>query len=170
MPKDFKDATIVQFFKNKGSKTGCRNNWGIFQLSISGMFFFSMCHLKPPYYQHFIGKPTRDTIWFPLAAAPLTWFLQSENSRRSLINRIRICTLLLYIWPSHLTWSTEKHSGVHCQNMGNQEDTSTSSTISIMTLMVLLSPLGNFQINLSFLMAWSRVVCCKGTELQDLPL
>uniref|UniRef100_H3B9N4 Uncharacterized protein n=1 Tax=Latimeria chalumnae TaxID=7897 RepID=H3B9N4_LATCH len=36
MPKDFKDATIIPLFKNKGSKADCGNYQGISLLSIAG--------------------------------------------------------------------------------------------------------------------------------------
>ena len=36
LPKDFRDATVISLFKNKGSKTDCSNYRGISLLSIAG--------------------------------------------------------------------------------------------------------------------------------------
>ena len=45
MPNDFKDATIVPFFKNKGSKADIVNYWSISLLSVAGNCGMILAHV-----------------------------------------------------------------------------------------------------------------------------
>ena len=103
LDKDFKDARAVPLFKNKCSKADCGNYQGICLLSIAWKVrHMSFLTTLSPAFQ----KKTyqRHSVVSNLAAAPLTWFLQSDSQRRSVSKRIEsICCLYRYsqgIWYS----------------------------------------------------------------------
>ena len=93
------DATVIPAFKNKGSRADCGNHWGILFLSIAGkIWLMSFCTTLLPAFQRKTYQ--RCSVHSVLAAVPLTcFFLQFSSSRRSVLNRIGICMLPLYIWP-----------------------------------------------------------------------
>ena len=53
VPKEFRNATVVSLFKNRGSKTDCSNYHGISLLSIVGKI--GLDHHQAPHHQHLGG-------------------------------------------------------------------------------------------------------------------
>ena len=65
MPKDFRDATIVLFFKNKGSKSDCGNYRGI------SFLFTAWKILAHVVFNHLVTSISEGNL--PEDAVPLSW-------------------------------------------------------------------------------------------------